>query len=269
MDLIIPSGQEQKKLEFIQKLVDIIRAHPRFGGDDIVGRGNNAPSWSEVLEWWLNPNECRRSPGPKKVSDWYYFVYSNFDYRFNWGLSSVLSIAFDDAIEDKTKPLTLEDWPLSNLPWIGFWIKELIVWGTLEPVAAFLMSKRYAWTRKEAEDIAEDYYKENNSDDPNELLNPSTIRDWCKKRFPRKRGAVGQQGKVRYSAELLRDFSNQDKKEWRVIPVTLENDLVWTDLAGFPLAKSKKPKNWNPNDLNIRDFILLDKEKSVISSAYI
>ncbi|MEK9209637.1 S8 family serine peptidase [Sphingomonas sp. 2378] len=33
--------------------------------------------------------------------------------------------------------LTIDDWPRSGLPWIAFWLKELVNWGTLDPVAAF------------------------------------------------------------------------------------------------------------------------------------
>jgi len=259
---------KEQRLEFVNNLVTIVRRHPRFKGPDAVGRGGSAPSWSSVLEWWLNPKECQHSPKPEHVSDWYDFVYSNFDYRFNWGLSSILSIAFDDSVSDKTKPLTLEDWPLSQLPWIGFWIKELIVWGTLEPVAAFLMSRRYAWTRNEAETIAESYYKEV-SGDPNELLNPSTIRDWSVKRFSKGRRSVDQQGQIRYGAELLRDFSGKTQVEWRVIPIIKEDTIVWLDVGGFPLAKSKKPNSWNSGDIATRDFVLFSNEKSVVSRAYI
>jgi len=256
------------KFAFINELVGMIRTHPRFKGPDTVGRGAKATFWSQVLEWWLNPKECELSPKPENVSEWYDFVYRNFDYRFNWGLSSILSIVFDDSVDDKTKPLTLEDWPLSQLPWIGFWIKELIVWGTLDPVAAFLMSRRYAWTREEAETIAEKYYTEGGND-PNELLNPSNIRDWSTKNFSGPRKSVGQPGRVRYEVELLRDFSEKSRTEWRVIPVIMEDDVVWLDVGGFPLAKSKKPPIWDSDYLNTRDFVLLSHEKSVVSNPYL
>ena len=88
------------QLEFISKLVGILRSHPRFKSSDTPGRGKNAPTWEEVLEWWLNPTQCKRPPPAKDASQWYDFVYGNFDYRFNWGFSSILSIAFDEAHTD-------------------------------------------------------------------------------------------------------------------------------------------------------------------------
>src|SRR6266436_1190150 len=115
------------RFEFIRGLVEILRSHPRFKSSDTLGSGKNAPTWEEILEWWLNPTECQRPPPVKEVSRWYDFVYGNFDYRFNWGFSSLLSIAFDEAHGGSLKPLTLTDWPSTRLPWIAFWIKELIV----------------------------------------------------------------------------------------------------------------------------------------------
>lgn len=257
------------RFEFLKALVEIVRVHPRFSSSDTVGRRANAAGWSDVLEWWLNPTECKRPPTPENVSDWYNFVYSNFDYRFNWALSSILSITFDDSIIEKTKPLTLDDWPSSGLPWIAFWIKELIVWGTLEPVVAFLMARRNAWTRQEAETLAAKYYKEQDSVDPNDLLDPSRIRDWVLESLPRLKRRLVRTEPSKYSAELLRDFSNTSQTEWRVIPAVIEGSLVWLDVAGFPLAKSEKPADWNTSYLNTHDFVLLTNEGSVVAQAYL
>jgi hypothetical protein len=146
-------------------------------------------------------------------------------------------------------------------------MKELIVWGTLDPVAAFLMSRRYTWTRDEAETVAESYYKEAGND-PNELLNPSKIRDWSVKKFSRGRRSITHQGQIRYQVELLRDFSGKTHMEWRVIPIIIEDSIVWIDLGGFPLAKSRKPHSWNSGDIDTRDFILNNNEKFVVSSSF-
>jgi len=257
------------QFEFVRALVEMVRAHPRFRSSDTIGRGANAAGWAEVLEWWLNPTECKRPPRPENVSDWYDFVYSNFDYRFNWGLSSILSITFDDSIIEKTKPLTLEDWPLSGLPWIAFWIKELIVWGTLEPVAAFLLARRNAWTRQEAEGLAVKYYKEQDGVEPNDLLDPSRIRNWVLESLPRSKRRLVRTEPSKYPAELLRDFSNTSQTEWRVIPAVIEGNLVWLDVAGFPLAKSAKPADWNTSYLHTHDFVLFSDEGSVAAQAYL
>ena len=48
--------------------------------------------------------------------------------------------------------------PRSGLPWIAFWLKEIITWGTLEPVAAFLLARGDAVDRPQAEREAAAYY---------------------------------------------------------------------------------------------------------------
>ena len=130
------------------------------------------------------------------------------------------------------------------------------------------MSRRYAWTREEAETIADQYYAVG-GDDPNELLNPSNIRDWSTKSLSGSRKSIGEAGRVRYEVELLRDFSEKSRTEWRVIPVIMKDEAVWFDVGGFPLAKSKIPPIWDSDYLNTRDFVLLSSEKSVISNPYL
>ena len=55
-----------------------------------------------------------------------------------------------ESLEDQgpIRPLELDDWPRSGLPWIAFWIKEIITWGTLDPVAAYLLARGDAVDRE-------------------------------------------------------------------------------------------------------------------------
>jgi len=258
------------QFEFIRALVEILRSHPRFKASDTLGKGRHAPTWAAVLEWWLNPTECQRQPPAKDVAQWYDFVYSNFDYRFNWGFSSLLSLAFDEAYAGELKPVTLTDWPSTKLPWIAFWMKELLIWGILDPVAAFVMSRRLAWTRQEAHTLAQDYYANTNSvADSNILLDPSSIRDWVQALHISESQRMQETQQTRFSVNLLRDFSNITKSEFRVIPIELNGNLVWLDPAGFPLAKSNKSRAWDNNNLSYYDFILQSKQQVVGAHRYI
>lgn len=261
--------QRSERFRFVRDIVAIIRTHPKFKEDDKVGRGKNSASWEGVLEWWLNPPECPHSPEPEKVADWYDFVYANFDYRFNWGLSGTISIMFDESVTDKRKPLALEDWPSTGLPWIAFWIKELIVWGTLEPVAAFFMSRRNAWTRHEAEALAKEYYSQMAGIDTNELLNPSRVRDWTLKKFEQAKRRPSGPIPGKYAAKLLRDFSHVKQTKWRVVPSVTDDGMLWLDIAGFRLAKSDRPVNWNPSYLHSHDFTLFSDQHAVIAEPYV
>ena len=55
------------------------------------------------------------------------------------------------ADEQPIRALEIDDWPRSGLPWIAFWLKELITWGTLDPVAAVLLARGDAIDRPQAE----------------------------------------------------------------------------------------------------------------------
>ncbi len=257
------------QFRFVRSLVELVRSHPSFSSSETMGTRRNAPRWDQILEWWTHPSGCQRSPEPTAVSDWYNFVYQNFDYRFNWGLSSILSLALDEVTGDSLHPLTLEEWPETGLPWIAFWVKELIVWGTLDPVVAFLLSKRIAWTRGQAEDFAKEYYSSNQSDDPSDFLDPSSIQKWTTVNFPTTRVRNHRESPAIYEVELLRNFSDISQSEWRVIPIELGQRLIWMDPAGYPLARSAMPPNWSLDNPDIYDFWLLNEEKIVRASSFV
>jgi hypothetical protein len=257
------------QFNFIRSLVELVRTHPRFSIPETLGKGKNAPTWDQILRWWLDPQGCRKKPNGTQVSGWYNFVSQNFDYRFNWGLSSVLSLAIDEVTVDSSEPLSLEQWPLTGLPWISFWIKELIIWGTLDPVVAFLLSRRIVWTRREAEELAQRYYVQTLSADPNEQLDPSAIRHWTDRISATVESGKARPSPATYPVELLRDFSHSKQSQWRVIPLRASDALVWLDPAGFPLAKSPNPTEWSHEWSENYDFLLFSEQKLVRSVFYL
>ena len=115
---------------------------------------------------------------------WYDFAAQNFIYRGAWGLGSVLSLLLDLAEDgEPIAAMEIDDWPRSGLPWIAFWLKELLLWGTLEPVAAFLLARGNAVDRPAAHGEAEGYYDQLQGVlDDNEKLSPRRIRDWLNSR---------------------------------------------------------------------------------------
>ena len=254
---------------FIKALVELMRSHPNFSTRETLGKSRNAPRWDHILEWWLNPGECELTPEPARVSDWYNFVSQNFDYRFNWGLTSILSLALDEVTGSSPQPLTLDEWPQTGLPWIAFWIKELVIWGTLDPAVSFLLSKRVAWTRAQGEVLAKVYYESALASDPNDYLDPSRILVWTEEQYPNTRRGSSSQQSFSYDVELLRDFQQASRSEWRVIPLEFGDSLVWTDLAGFPLAKSSLPSNWSQEYFESYDFLLFNRERLVRASSFV
>jgi len=165
---------------FIADTVNIISTLPKFEIKDPA----NA-SWTDILLWWLAPDLANKNPTISKISQWHKFISQSIIYKFNWGLSSILALAIDEANNGKLEEASFEKWPKTGLPWSVFWLKELTTWGTLDPVAAYILSKGLVVTRKSAEKIAEGYYIAETSyqmsidlPTPNDHLNPTAIRDW-------------------------------------------------------------------------------------------
>jgi hypothetical protein len=227
------------------------------------------PLFGQKLRWWLEPHGADTIPDENKVSDWYNYVAQNFNYRFNWSLGSVIALAMDDIYAGQLQIPSLGDWPQTGLPWAVFWIKELIVWGTLDPVAAYLLAREVVVTRSEAEKLAARYYEEQpQNQTSDDLLNALTIRNWVDPLVGHAQSSAAAQFDE-IKATLLRDFTDVPHRQWRVIPVEVGNEIRWSDPAGFPLAVSPKPSTWILGTFDIYDFLLVPDRQVVLSSQYL
>jgi hypothetical protein len=260
------SWSQDRRFEYIQSIVDLLKSLPHVGIKETLGK--NMTPWNEILRWWLTSQSAIKLP--TDISIWHNFVSTNFVYRFNWGLGSIVSLALDKVNGGKLLEPSLENWPLTELPWIVLWLKELIVWGTLEPVAAYLLARGIEVTRAEAEKTASRYYDEFVTELPfNERLNAAHIRDWAATISKRKQSFSRNRPPSQMSVDLLRDFSGSKNTQWKVLPVEKDKNIYWFDPAGYPLAVCKKPEYWQPDYLEQYDFMLSSLEEVVIPSSYI
>jgi hypothetical protein len=265
------------RLAFIERIVEMIGGIPKFRYEAKVGR--RFVPVNDVLAWWLLPagmratpqaGTSRISPNHKQVSEWIKFISSNLIYRFCWGLGSVISLATDEMHEGKLVATRLEDWPRTGLPWIAFWLKELMTWGTLDPVAAFLLSTGKADTRAEAEQMASGYYDTvAATEDVDDRLNAKRVRLWAETTFNPLEALRPTCPPDEITVQLIRDFRGQSSHSWRVLPVRESDRIVWTDPAGFPLAESKVPVAWNPGFVTSFDFILDSQSRKVLTQPYV
>jgi len=253
-----------ERFDYIRTVIGQLGTLPRFSLSEKAGRTKVV--WHEVLRWWLDSDQAPVKPTVTQVSNWHKYVNQNFYYKFNWGLGSIVALATDEAYGGELRAPTLEDWPLTGLPWIVFWLKELIVWGTLEPVAAFLLARGMEVTRADAEKAARFYYEQSNNHSPDELLNAAAIRDWANA-IPR-RGQVLQdlEPPSQIKVKLLRYFNNVLNQQWRVLPVEVDDGINWFDPAGFPLATCRRPERWKSSYFDTHDFTL-DASRQVVSSS--
>jgi hypothetical protein len=258
-----------RRFDYVRDVVAMLGSVPAFNLGPKTG--NIKIDWQDVLRWWLDPSGAPTMPTDKQIALWHAYVSQNFSYRFNWGLGTVIGLAFESLYERGITVASLDDWPRTGLPWIVFWIKELVVWGTLEPVAAYLLASGMEVTRSDAELAAQEYYVGQASPrDCNELLNAATIRNWTSVYSGRRRQVHVVRPPDQVRATLMREFLASDAdREWRVVPMIRGGEIYWLDPAGFPLAKCDIPAGWKDFYLDSYDFALSPRHSSVFSRPYL
>ncbi|MDR6127090.1 DEAD/DEAH box helicase [Sphingomonas sp. SORGH_AS_0438] len=235
----------ERQLRFITDILKRLSAVPAFAISRTLGRKTNFDDWPKLLRWWLARSSLAKQPSAKDLSKWYKFVAENFIYRGSWGLGSVVGLLLDRGADGQPiDALKTDDWPESGLPWIAFWLKELINWGTLDPVAAFLLARGDAIDRRQAEDDAKAYYEAQDDDaDPNAVLDPRVIRTWVEARMPR-RVQGGRRSLPVFDADLARPAADYLAEQLSVFPIEEGERLIWVDPAGYVVATSVRPAEW-------------------------
>ena len=259
----------EERLIFVRDVLSSLSQVPSFRIEATLGSGRNSPNWSTVLRWWLAKATMPTQPPANKITRWFDFVSQNFIYRGTWGIGSIIGLLLDNA--DGNPPvqaLEIDDWPRSGLPWIAFWIKELITWGTLDPIAAFLLARGNAVNRPQAEAEALSYYEgilEGTT--PNDILDPRLVRDWVDARcIPADDPLITRNFVV--EAVLTRPPTAYRNRRFTVTPIDVDNRLNWIEAAGYSVANSDKPRNW-PDNPSTFDFELDVEESTIMGNAYL
>lgn len=259
----------EEQFVFIRDVLAFLSEIPVFAIETKLGRKKNFDDWPMLLRWWLAKSTLARQPRPNEVTNWYAFVANNFIYRGAWGLGSVIGLLLDTTDDGQPiRALEIADWPMSGLPWIGFWLKELISWGTLDPVAAFLLARGDAVDRPQAELDAKAYYEGRSAgEDANALLDPRTIRAWVEARQPARAGRTGI-ATVAIEVECVRPIEAYRQQRLVVLPLVEVDAIIWLDAAGYEVARSVKPGDW-PQEPSRFQFELLVAVSLVIGEPYL
>jgi hypothetical protein len=251
----------EDRLRYITEVMSMLSQITSFKISTDLGRTRGFTDWPKLLRWWLCKNTLIPHPAPKHITNWFAFVSKNFVYRGAWGLGSVIGLLLDSADgSDPVRALEMDDWPRSGLPWIAFWMKELITWGTLDPVAAFLLARGNAIDRTRAEAEAQTYY-ENLPEhiDSNEILDPRTIREWIagRRQVPEERTPIIE---ITMRVDLERPAEQYLRTALTVTPLSIEDRIIWIDSAGHVVATS-------PIDIDLpEDFLSFEFELNVATS---
>jgi hypothetical protein len=200
------------------------------------------------------PDIATRRPKPNNVSKWYDFASKYFINGLNWALGAVVgSILQRDGGEGKI----LERWRKCELPWSVLWYKDMVSWGTLDPIASYALTTKEAYTRSAATNIAAEYWKVVD-EITDSTLNPERVTKWMSKRGETRFAEIKYHKipQSKFSVKLIEDFSNYTGSQLRVLPGTNEHLINWYDPAGFLLAQSEIPDNWKGLTTTETDFFL-------------
>ena len=243
------------RLAHLVRLGDIVRAQPGFGFRvrDTVGDAALLQNWAEVLSWWVQgPNAP--APDPINLRTWQRFVSENLDFRLGVAIGAVVAESWSAGAAGAAIP-DLATWrQTTGLPWFGFWSRELLRWGTLDPFVAFCMAQGLAPTREGAAARRRQFEAfvrtARPMPTPEDLIDPQLFLQW-QRGLPRLDGAVAPQ--LNMAARL--EATDGRRGRYSVTPVNTDQGVSWYDAAGFQLAVS--PQAAIPPGGHRDDFELL------------
>jgi len=194
-------------------------------------------NWNDVLGWWMNEPGANE-PTAEELRAWQRFVADNLEFRMGIAIGAVVAEAWSSGAEDDVATPTLEDWKeTTQLPWFGFWARELLRWGTHDPFVAFCLSQGLAQTRADAEQLRakfeewlEDFLIVPDGED---LIDPQYFQQW-QQSLPKPTLAAAEQRT--FHTQLTGTDGRRGR--YAVIPVRKADQTHWLDPAGFELAVS-------------------------------
>ncbi|MBZ2206261.1 DEAD/DEAH box helicase [Massilia soli] len=218
-------------------------------------------TWPTVLGWWMNVPSAHK-PTPDDLRSWQRFVSENLEFRLGVALGAVASQAWAKGIDDPLKVPSLAEWKeATGLPWIGFWAKELLRWGTLEPFVAFAMTQALAKTRTAAEEMLPQFKKwlvgQIPSPQADDFIDPQLFLAWQQSlELP----TSNVSGVTSWPAKL--SGTNGAKFRYDVVPLRRGSSIDWIDAAGYKLAESSDDDKFLKTSKS-SDFVLRIKDAEV------
>jgi superfamily II DNA/RNA helicase len=255
----------EQRVQFIRTILAKLSEIPAFRISTNLGKKKGYTDWPKILRWWVAKETLETQPRAQEITNWYEFTAQNFIYRGAWGLGSVLGV-FMDIGSPPIRALELDDWPKSGLPWAAFWLKEIISWGTHDPVAAFLLARGNAINRQQAAIAAKPYYEQVAELPPNDRIDPRRIRDWMAEQSPSAKSSAPLPD-LNLAVQLEADLASYREERLSVFPLQREGRLIWIDAAGYLVARSDVPTLW-PSNLGEYEFELRPILKRVVGQIY-
>ncbi len=269
------TGENYCEWDYEKRFSYLLKAINLFSEVDIFELSDGLDyNCEEILRWWLqSENESLDIPS-KKLPKLHNYVNNNFNYKFNWAVGCFISYEFNNEFtSDRDSLPSWKDWGELDLPWVVFWIKELITWGTLEPVVAHLLARNISTTREEALEQAEDYYNQPEIEHKEDPLEFNLIAEWADE-LKTQENFTSDSIPSSVNAEKVKDLSGISQNRFHVFPDIDTDKINWRDPAGYVLAYTYTEVESLKNRLNQlsidnNDFIFDKKEETVEIKPYL
>lgn len=220
-------------------------------------------NWRGVLNWWLNDPEAD-GPQADKLREWQRFVSENLEFRLGVVVGAVVARMWSDGADDHLAIPSLEEWKeTTGLPWFGFWVRELLRWGTHDPFVAFALAQGIAKTRSAAADKKLEFQEwlesEREEIDADDWIDPQLFLQW-QLSLPKRERPEAE--KTIYQAELT--GTDGMIGQYNVLPIYSDGVVTWLDPAGYELAKSNVSEWRNDVASHKSDFKMAIENGSAI-----
>ena len=225
-------------------------------------------NWVDVLSWWMRA-PGHEAPDPQELRSWQRFVSDNLEFRLGVGLGAVIARAWADGVEDAVVVPSLDAWrETTGLPWFGFWARELLRWGTLDPFVAFALAEGLVGTREAGELMRPEFnaWLEEQRDEiaADDLIDPQLFLEWNNSR-----AAEAERTVRRRSSNATISGTDGRRGQYPVIPVVADGVIHWLDAAGFALARSDAENSPFQGLIYRDDFRLsTDREQPIVRRTF-
>lgn len=233
---------EVERASWLTGLVDLLRLDPALGFKD-PGESKRTmeiqENWKDHLSWWLGLQST--FPTGEELRGVLRFVMEQFDFRTGVAVGAVLADVWErSGVEsDATDLLVWHE--VTGLPWVCYWVRDLLKYGTVSPVRAYLLARQRVFTRADAktyEDQFIDWLDREGHTLPDETLRPVRIREWEQSVFSKDMEAtiLDQEHVAVELDEQFRGYS-ESLMAWPVVGPT---ETVWFEPGGYRIGSSTR-----------------------------
>lgn len=263
------SASTSNRLNLFKRLGLLISTDPGFGfrARASVSDQKLLNNWEYLLAWWMSVPRAR-TPQAEDLRSAQRFVSENLEFRLGVAIGAVVAQAWQSGAEGPNSVPSLDVWKdTTGLPWFGFWAREMLRWGTLDPFVAFALAQGLAGTREEARERRKEFseWMEDNyiEIDAEDWIDPQYFLKW-QRSLPLSEPPLSR--RQRFRTRLT--GTDGRKGKYKVLPLSYSNGVRWIDASGYELARTRK--SGVINGISVRDDfeLKINQKDSIVHQVF-